>query len=265
MGKTILVTGATDGIGLETAVTLARGGARILLHGRNANKAGDAANRVREAGGSCEVILADLSSMKQVQQLGSTVRLSGHVDVLIHNAGVFMKERVLTEDGFETTFAVNHLAPFLLTREILPAMKSGGRVITLSSIAHRNGKLDFENLNAERSFDGYAAYALSKLCNVFFAYELARRTKDEGIASNAVHPGVIQTKLLKKGFNMTQAGSLAEGAATSVFLALSPEVEGVTGKYFTSSRESASTPETHNADLGRALWEHSVSLLSRFA
>jgi NAD(P)-dependent dehydrogenase (short-subunit alcohol dehydrogenase family) len=175
------------------------------------------------------------------------------VDVLINNAGVFMKNRVLSEDGFEMTFAVNHLAHFLLTGLLLPQLKksSAARIITVSSAAHSNAALDFENLNAERRFDAHGAYALSNLANVLFSKELAVRLEGSGITSNALHPGVISTKMLRKAFGMSGAG-VKEGAATSVYLASSPAVEGVTGKYFVYKRRSPTMFPSENASGKRA-------------
>lgn len=262
--KTVLITGATDGIGLETAMQLAARGATILVHGRNPARVEAVAAEIQSLGGKAKHCVADLASLKQVRLLASWVgEAAGSLDVLIHNAGVFMKERQLTEDGFEMTFAVNHLAPFLLTQELLPYLKGGSRIITLSSIAHRNGQLDFSNLQGEKTYDGYAAYATSKLCNLLFAYELSCRLAGMGITSNAVHPGVIQTKLLKTGFNMTQAGSLAEGAATSVYLASVKDLEGVSGKYFTNSKEAQSTPASNDPEARRLLWEYSQRLVTQ--
>lgn len=262
--KTVLITGSTDGIGVQTALELAKKGARILIHGRNPDRAAKVVSQIESAGGQAQSLIADLSSMADVKKLAAAANAAGPIHVLINNAGVFMKEKKLTVDGFETTFAVNHLAVFLLTNELLPSMPDGSRIITLSSIAHKNGKIDFDNLQSEKSFDGYAAYAMSKLCNVVFSYELARRAASRGILSNAVHPGVIQTKLLKEGFNMDSAGSLEEGAATSIYLASASEVQGVTGKYFVSSRESVSSSASRDEALQRKLWDVSEQLLSRF-
>ncbi len=261
--KTVLITGATDGIGLQTAMELSAAGARVLVHGRNVQKTDDVVSRIQAKGGDALALTADLSSMKEVKKLSEKALSAFPLDVLINNAGVFMKEKTLTADGLEMTFAVNHLAHFLLTRELLPHLKNGARIITLSSIAHRRGQIDFENLEAEKSFNGYASYAMSKLCNVLFSNCLAEKARERGIFSNAVHPGVIQTKLLKTGFNMDTAGSLKEGAATSVYLASSAQAEGVTGKYFVNCAQSSSVDIAGNEELQQLLWDHSEKLLAR--
>jgi NAD(P)-dependent dehydrogenase (short-subunit alcohol dehydrogenase family) len=234
--STILITGATDGIGRTTAHLLAARGARVVLHGRNQSKLDDVARSVeaQSPGNVAGTLVADLGSLEQVRKLAAAVT-AHHPDVgvLLNNAGVFMNDRVVTEDGFEMTFAVNHLAPFLLTHLLLPQLQAHrGRVVNVSSIAHKRGELDFDNLQFERNFSGYAAYALSKLANVLFSVELAHRLGDPGLTVNSLHPGVVTTKLLVGGFNMDGPDSLDDGAATSVFLCTDPSVASTTGQYF---------------------------------
>jgi NAD(P)-dependent dehydrogenase (short-subunit alcohol dehydrogenase family) len=202
--KVMLVTGATDGIGKATALELARRGARVIIHGRSVEKVARAKDDISRAASAAQVetAIADLGSLDQVRALaGDLLARFDRLDGLIHNAGVFMNERKLSADGFELTFAVNHLAPFVLTRELLPLLRaSHSRVITVASVAHNRGQIDFDDLNAARGFDGYRAYAQSKLANVLFANELAERERDY-LTSNSLHPGVIGTKLLKAGFD----------------------------------------------------------------
>jgi NAD(P)-dependent dehydrogenase (short-subunit alcohol dehydrogenase family) len=264
-GKIILVTGATDGIGKETARELAMMQATVIVHGRDATRVKSTVEELRRnsANMKLEEATADFSSLKQVRQLADqmTDRFP-RVDVLINNAGVFMKNRVLSEDGFEMTFAVNHLAPFLLTGRLLHLLRksSAGHIITVSSVVHSSAALDFGNLNAEKRFDAHGAYALSKLANILFSKELAVRLGGSGITSNALHPGVIGTKMLREAFNMTGAG-VKEGAATSVYLASSPDVEGVTGKYFVHEREAPAAPVTDDASVRERFWTISASFV----
>jgi retinol dehydrogenase 14 len=238
--RTSLVTGATDGIGRHTALTLARRGGRVLVHGRSRQKAEAVRDQLRAESGSpkIEAVAGDLSSLDEVRALArDAAALAPKLDVLIHNAGVFMKERTLSRDGFEMTFAVNHLAPFLLTHLLLPNLRASDepRAVHVSSIAHSRGVIAWDDLNMERGYDGYRAYAASKLMNVLFAFDLARRAPF--LASNALHPGVIGTKLLKEGFGMG-GGGVEKGSATSVRLALDPALARVTGKYFSDEREA---------------------------
>lgn len=234
----ILLTGATDGIGRQTAFDLLDAECDLILHGRNADKLGMLQGELRAHAPNAriETVRADLSSLAEVRGLAEEVKARfPDVDVLLHNAGVFMTSRLLTVDGYEATFAVNHLAPFLLTHLLLPTLQARpeARVVLVSSIAHTRGVLDFENLQGERAWDGVAAYSLSKLANVLFAVELARRLgAGSSVTVNALHPGVVSTKLLKTGFGIEGRDSLKKGAETSVFLATSPAVSGVTGAYF---------------------------------
>ncbi|MCX6132558.1 MAG: SDR family NAD(P)-dependent oxidoreductase [Ignavibacteriales bacterium] len=262
--KTILITGSTDGIGRQAALELAALGATVLVHGRDARRGENVVEEIRSATGNknVELFIADFSSMANVRQLAAEVKQRHAVlHTLVNNAGVFMNEKRLTAEGFETTFAVNHLAPFLLTNLLLDLLKKSApaRVVTVSSVAHTRGKLDFDNLQAEKSFGGYSSYALSKLANVLFTYGLADALAGTGVTSNCLHPGVIGTKLLRTGFNITGA-STADGAETLLYLVTSPEVDGVTGKYFQERQESPSSPVTHDAPLRARLWEISARL-----
>ncbi len=263
--RVILVTGATDGIGRQTALELLRRGARVIVHGRNRAKTLQVVDELTRETGSASVspVFADLSSMAEVRRLADNVSAQvDRLDVLVNNAGVFLHERVLTNDGFESTFAVNHLATFLLTHLLLPKLElsTQGRIVTVSSIAHSRGKLDFSDLQSERYFHGYTAYATSKLANVLFAYEMARRLSKSRVTSNALHPGVISTKLLKSGFGTTGA-SLVQGAATSVKLAVDPALDSVSGKYFADEREQASSATSHDRQLQTRLYDISAELL----
>lgn len=249
-----LVTGATDGIGLETARELTKKGLHVIVHGRSREKV----ERVRkELSGSG--VVADLASLGEVRSLARDVRdLAPKIHVLINNAGVFMQERALTVDGYETTFAVNHLAPFLLTHLLLDPLE-GGRVVNVSSIAHTRGRVEWDNLQGERRFDGYDAYARSKLANVLFTLELARRVGPR-FTVNALHPGVVGTKLLRAGFGMSGSDSLREGAATSVFLATSPDVSGKTGGYYVRSALTAPSKDARDPEIARRLFDLSAQM-----
>jgi NAD(P)-dependent dehydrogenase (short-subunit alcohol dehydrogenase family) len=261
-GKVALVTGSTDGIGRQTALHLALRGATVIVHGRSADKAAETAKwiareaRVEEP----KAIAADLAELANVHRLADeVVDAHGRLDVLVNNAGIYLTERRLTVDRLEAMFAVNHMAHFLLTNLLLPllARSPAARVATVSSIAHQRAILDWNNLQAEKKFDPYGSYALSKLCNALFAFELARRAEGSRLASNALHPGVITTKLLMKGFGTTGA-SVETGARTPVFLASAPEVEGISGEYFVDCRLAEASRAARSRENQARLWELSA-------
>ncbi|MBI5626642.1 MAG: SDR family NAD(P)-dependent oxidoreductase [Nitrosomonadales bacterium] len=257
--KTIIITGSTDGIGLETALELALQGHELVLHGRNEEKVRRARNVIQRAAPDAvlhttHANLADLAAVALMAQ-DLAARLT-NLDALVNNAGVYMTRREVSKDGFEMTLEVNYLAHFLLTMLLLPLLKKSPepRVVTVSSIAHTRGRLDFDNLNGERHFDSYHAYASSKLADTLFANELARR--EPWLASNSLHPGVIDTKLLHTGFN-AKGDSVAVGARTSVYLATSPDVKSISGKYFDNCAAIRPAPLAENQQLAQQLWEWS--------
>jgi NAD(P)-dependent dehydrogenase (short-subunit alcohol dehydrogenase family) len=260
--KTILITGATDGIGKASALELARQGHRILIHGRDAARGQKVVQEIRHAtrNTQIELLLADFSSLDAVRKLAAQIKERySRLDILINNAGVFMRHRALTRDGFEMTFAVNHLAPFLLTNLLLDRITASApaRIVHVSSGTHRSGKIEWDNLLGERHYDGYDAYARSKLANVLFAYALADRLQGTQVTSNALHPGVIRTKLLHAGWG-GGGSDLARGAETIVYAATAPEMENVTGRYFDNKRETASSDRSHDKQLQLDLWDASA-------
>ena len=261
----VLVTGSTDGIGRETALELARLGARVILHGRTQARVADAYEELRAAS---EVeppapVLADFSSLAQVRALAAELEQRGlAVEALINNAGVYMKRRELSTDGIELTMAVNHFAHVLLTHLLLaaPIGQSITRIINLSSIAHSRAALDLDDIeNTRAAYDDYQAYATSKFANVLFTVELARRLRDRQVLVNAVHPGVVSTKLLKTGFDMRGPDSLGKGARTSVMLAISPEYGQVSGAYFVEGREGRMHRRASEVELAARFYELSTA------
>lgn len=259
----ILVTGATDGIGRETARELTRRGARVLVHGRSAERAQAVVAELRALGGATpEPLVADLASFAAIRVMAAQMAAAGHRPaVLLHNAGVFMKTRERSVDGFEATMAVNHLAPFLLTHLVLagPVGEQLRRIVNVSSMAHTRGRVDLEDIEgARRPFDGYVAYANSKLANVLFTVELARRLAGRGVTVNALHPGVTSTKLLTEGFEMQGRDSLADSAATSVKLALDPALAGSTGGYYMHGKPAPMHAGAGDRELTRRFYELSA-------
>ena len=265
-GRTVLVTGSTDGIGKETALQLARMGATVLLHGRDPKKGHAVLEEIRKKTGSdrLEFYLADLSSQRQVRSLAAEVLdNNNHLDVLINNAGIFMPERKMTEEGIETTFAVNYLAPFLLTRELYDLLKQSApsRIVNVASIAHWNAKLEWNNLQGERHYEGFHAYALSKLGIILFTYALAERLLGSSVTANCLHPGVIETKLLRAGFGDYPGDTPEKGARASVYLASSPKAEDVTGQYYEECKPTRSSPASYDRGMQDKIWRISEELV----
>jgi NAD(P)-dependent dehydrogenase (short-subunit alcohol dehydrogenase family) len=260
----VLVTGSTDGIGKQTAIDLARLGHHVIVHGRNAAKTEAARQAVSAAAPSATVdaVHFDLSSLADVRRGAVEVlKRFPRLDVLLNNAGILAQQRSVTVDGFEATFAVNHLAPFLLTNLLLPILQGEpARIVNVSSMVHMRGHLDFDDLQLERGYSAYGAYGQSKLANVLFTRELARRLDVKKVTVNALHPGVINTKLLREGFNMASGGSLEDGAKTSVYVATSPALKSVTGGYFNNSRPAEPSAEAQNDAVALKLWDVSARL-----
>jgi NAD(P)-dependent dehydrogenase (short-subunit alcohol dehydrogenase family) len=266
MKKTILITGSTDGIGRETARVLAKEGHRVILHGRSRGRAQAAREALRREAPAATVdyVVGDFASLDQVRRLAEDVQKRfGGLSVLINNAGVYLMERRLSADGFELTFAVNHLAPFLLTALLADVLKKNApaRIVNVTSTAHRSGHLDLSDLQSEKSFDGYHAYAASKLANALFTFELAERLRGTGVTVNCVHPGVINTKLLIRGFGAV-GEEPAEGARGPAYLAVSPEVEKFTGVYFEKDRPAEPSADVRDRSLREGLWKASVEMIS---
>ena len=273
-GKTVLVTGGTGGIGLATAAGLAGLGARVGIVGRDGARAQAAAERIRRAGGDVDVFTADLSAQREVRRLAEQARVAyPRLDVLVNNVGGYWGTRHTTEDGLERTFAVNHLAPFLLTHLLLDRLLSAApaRVVTVSSGAQAMGRIDFDDLQGERSYSGQRAYNQSKLANVLFTYELARRLEGSGVTANALHPGVVRTafgqedsrgwmRLMLPVLRPLMKGP-ERGAETSIYLASSPDIEGVSGRYFAGSRPKSSSRASYDTAIAARLWQRSADLV----
>ena len=273
-GKICLVTGGTNGIGKATAQALAAMGATVIIVGRDVLKTSQVAEEIRAASGSntVESLLADLSSPQEVRWLADKFkRKYSHLHVLINNAGGFFMRRQLSVDGIEMTFALNHLAGFLLTNLLLDTLKASApaRIINVSSNAHASGKIEFDNLQGEREY-GPRAYDNSKLANILFTMELARRLEGTRVTANALHPGFVATGFAKNNGKLIAAlvslitplvaRSPAKGAETSVYLASSPSVEGITGKYFYDSHIIPPAPQATDMVVARKLWDVSAQM-----
>ena len=275
-GKTIVVTGANAGIGKETAVALAAMGARVAMVARDEAKGRVAADEVRERAKSdaVELYLADFASFASTRAFAAKF-LAEHdrLDVLVNNAGLLLPSRSVTADGFESMFGINHLGYFLTTHLLLPILKktAPSRIVVVASEAHRRQKLDFDDLQSERSFSSFGTYGRSKLCNIYFTYELAERLAGSGVTVNCLHPGVVATDFgqkkpglisvlvkVAKPFLMTAE----KGAATQIHLASSPEVAGVSGKYFDKKKPVSSSKESRDPTARKRLWEVSEKLAS---
>ncbi|WNG22244.1 SDR family oxidoreductase [Cystobacter fuscus] len=274
-GKVCLITGATSGIGLESARALAAQGATVVLSGRDPGRGEAALAEVRRTvpDAKLDLMLADLTSLASVRKLAGDFQVKySRLDVLLNNAGLILNERKLTVDGFETTFATNHLAHFLLTHLLLDLLKASGasRVVNVSSEGHRLGSLGYlDDLQGERRFNGILAYDNSKLANVLFTRALARRLAGKKVTTNSLHPGVVRSSfgLNNQGFFkfiFQMAGPLMisaeKGARTSVYLASSPEVEGVSGKYFSKCKVARESKAAQSDEGAEKLWRKSADL-----
>ncbi len=273
-GKVCLVTGATSGIGRVTARELARMDATVVAVGRNRQKGEETVAEIkrRSANDKVEFLQADLSSQESIRDLARTFTDKyDQLQVLVSNAGGVFSKRETTVDGLEMTFALDHLAYFLLTTLLLPVLERSApaRIINVSSGAQGTGKIDFDDLQGAKRYSGWRAYSQAKLANVLFTYELARRLQGTGVTANCLHPGFVAT-----GFAQNNSGALQalikagqvfaispeKGAETSVFLASSPLVEGVSGKYFANKKEKKSAKQSYDESAARRLWDVSAQL-----
>ncbi len=274
-GKDIVVTGATDGIGKVTARELAKMGASVTIVGRDAAKGEAVVRELRQAAGHDRIgfVAGDLATQKGVRAAAAVIkgRLK-KLDVLVNNAGAVFMKRELTEDGIERTFALNHLGYFLLTHELLGLLKASApsRIVTVASAAHQGAKLDMSDLQNAKNYSGFRVYGQSKLANIYFTYELARRLQGTNVTANCLHPGFVASRfgnntggvfrLLIGWAKMVAAISEDNGAKTSAFLASSPEVQGVNGKYFDKCAAVPSSAVSNDVDIARALWRESERL-----
>ena len=274
--KTVIVTGADSGIGKATTIALARKQYHVVMVSPNPQKGKAAQDEIITLSNNKKVdfLLCDFTSQEQVRQLAAKIlKQYDKIDILINNAGMLAKERVITVDGYESTFAINHLAPFLLTNLLLDRIKAtpNSRIITLSSDGHQMvKKIDFDNLQAEKSFEKWHAYGLSKLCNIYFTTELAKRLKDTHVTANSVHPGVVRTNFGNTSSRLVRwiikifgifLRSPEKGAETSVFLADSENVAKISGKYFYNKRIYKTTELAKDTNMAKKIWDLSEKMV----
>ena len=276
-GKVVVITGGNAGIGKEAAVGLARAGATVVITSRNAERGQAALEDVQQRSGSTDVSVMDLdlASFVSIRKFAADfLDRYDRLDVLLNNAGGILSARTETEEGFESTFGINHLGPFLLTdllRDRLESNPGGARVVNVSSVAHKGPRLDFDDLQSERRYTALGVYGKSKLANIYFTRELARRVGD-GVTANALHPGYVRSEFGRAGdlswlFSLGNriggvfAISPEKGARTSVYLASSPEVDGVTGGYFYKCAPSPISAAAQDDAAARRLWDVSEELI----
>jgi NAD(P)-dependent dehydrogenase (short-subunit alcohol dehydrogenase family) len=274
-----LITGATDGVGKVTAFELAKKGFTLVIAARSSEKAEAVIHDIEASTGNarCDYIVADLRSLSQVRQLAETFRHRfSRLDVLINNAGVFLPARTETEDGYETMFQVNYLSPFVLTNELLDGLRKSeqGRIINLSSSLYAIGKFDPSNLQSQKHFSVLGTYTASKLLVLMFTEELARRLSSTAVTANAVHPGIVRTRMMLQApgvlrlvsyLSLPLSVSPFEGARTSVFLASSPDVKGISGHYFTRSKKAPVKNRFDTAENRALLWDLSMTAVGGMA
>jgi NAD(P)-dependent dehydrogenase (short-subunit alcohol dehydrogenase family) len=263
--RTILITGSTDGLGRACALDLAAAGAAVLIHGRDEGKARATRDRIRAQTRNEGVshYVADFSSLRQVRALAEQVSSEHeHLHVLVNNAGIALRgrERQLSEDGYELTFAVNYLAHFLLTMLLLPLLgrSAPARIVNVASIGQ--APIDFDDVMLERSYEPFRAYAQSKLAQIMFTFELAERLGDSSVTVNALHPATLMdTKMVRETFGRAMT-SVEEGKQATLRLITSPELEGVTGRYFEGTHEARAHEQAYDPQARRRLWELSEKL-----
>ena len=273
-GKTVVITGATSGIGEVAAIRLARQGARLLLVARDPRRAERVLARLKSVAPAAAhgVYQADLSRLSEMKRAGAEIaKAEPRIDVLINTAGAFFTARRLTEDGLERTFALNHMAYFVLTCALIDRLKAAApsRIVSTASDAHRGARLDFANLQGEKGFDGYRAYGRTKLCNILFTRELARRLAGTGVTANCLHPGFVATRFGDHAGGIMSlviraaklfAISPQKGADTIVHLASSPEAAGSSGGYFYKCLPATPTAEARDDAAAARLWVESVRI-----
>jgi retinol dehydrogenase 14 len=272
-GKTCLITGGNSGIGKATALGLAKLGANVVIVSRSKERGEAALAEIIANSGNrnVELMLADMSSQDSIRGLASDFKV-GHekLHVLVNNAGVYLTRRNTTVDGLESTFATNHLGPFLLTNLLLDLLKTSApsRVVNVTSDAHNGAQVNFEDLQGEKRFSGWQAYGQSKLAMILFTHELAKKLDGTGVTVNSAHPGVVRTNfannngLVTFGFRLLRPFFISPGTAAKriLYVATSPDLEGVTGKYFTKMHEAKSSQESYDDDSAKRLWEISQQL-----
>ena len=270
-GKVCVITGANSGLGKITALELARLGARVVMVCRDRARGEAALAEIKKATGNdaIELMICDLSSQADVRRMASEFKATHErLDVLVNNAGVYLRKRATTVDGLEATFATNHLGYFLLTSLLLDLLKQSApsRVVNVSSGAHASGHINFDDLQGERAYSGVRAYCHSKLANILFTRELARRPAGTGVTANCLHPGAVATGIFRALPKPLEAliklltMSPEKGAQTSIYLASSPAVESVTGKYFVRCAEVRPSAEAQDDEAARRLWAESARL-----
>jgi len=271
-GKTVVITGATSGIGEVAAIRLAEAGARIVFTARDQKRADMTLWKLRQANRAADhaVHLADLSLLSEMKRVADAIASEPAIDVLINNAGALFNYRRETVDGLERTFALNHMSYFVVTNILLPKLKPGARIVSTASGAHRRAQLDFTDLQSRHGYRGFPVYAKSKLCNILFTRELAKRLEGTGITANCLHPGFVATRfgdqsggILSWGVRLAKrftALSEEEGARTIVYLASSPEVANVNGQYFHECKMDTPSKAARDDDATKLLWRKSLEI-----
>ncbi len=271
-GKTVVITGATSGIGEVAAIRLAEQGARIVFTARDEARAKETMAALQKANGAAEHVmhLADLSLIAEQKRVASELLAEPQIDVLVNNAGALFNKRMETKDGLEQTFALNHMAYFTITNLLLGKLKPGARIVVVASNAHRGAKLDFGDLQSKRSYSGFAVYSKSKLCNILFTRALAKRLAGTGVTANSLHPGFVATRFGDQSGGILQrlvkvakpVGGISpeEGAKTIIYLASSPDVAATSGEYFYQCRITQPTAEAQNDADAERLWQISKDI-----